>query len=149
MSNNLLAGKKGIIFGALDEKSMAWRTALRAHEEGAQIVLTNAPVALRMGEINKLAEQVNKWGKFDAVIRRQPILEFFLSIAAPDDAIDRDGLRELQLHPTRARLVGNPTVTVPDAAVVDVRELMDRGVVVAGRCRFCPNACQGDVPPIR
>ncbi|MET0299985.1 MAG: SDR family oxidoreductase, partial [Flavitalea sp.] len=59
MSYNLLKGKKGIIFGALDDKSMAWRTALRAHEEGAQIVLTNAPVALRMGEINKLAEQVN------------------------------------------------------------------------------------------
>jgi len=59
MANNLLKGKKGIIFGALDEKSIAWRTALRCHEEGAQLVLTNAPVALRMGEINKLAEQVN------------------------------------------------------------------------------------------
>ncbi|MBI2730052.1 MAG: SDR family oxidoreductase [Sphingobacteriales bacterium] len=56
MSNNLLAGKKGIIFGALDEKSIAWRTALKAYDEGAQLVLTNAPVALRMGEINKLAE---------------------------------------------------------------------------------------------
>jgi enoyl-[acyl-carrier protein] reductase I len=56
MAYNLLAGKKGIIFGALDEKSIAWRTALRCHEEGAQLVLTNAPVALRMGEINKLAE---------------------------------------------------------------------------------------------
>ena len=58
MAYNLLKGKKGIIFGALDEKSMAWRTALRCHEEGAQIVLTNAPVALRMGEINKLAEAI-------------------------------------------------------------------------------------------
>jgi len=57
MSYNLLKGKKGIIFGALDEKSLAWKTALRCFEEGAQIVLTNAPVALRMGEINKLAEQ--------------------------------------------------------------------------------------------
>ena len=57
MSNNLLKGKKGIIFGALDEKSIAWKTALRCYEEGAQIVLTNAPVALRMGEIKKLAEQ--------------------------------------------------------------------------------------------
>jgi len=57
MGNNLLKGKKGIIFGALDEKSIAWKTALKCHEEGAQIVLTNAPVALRMGEINKLAEQ--------------------------------------------------------------------------------------------
>jgi enoyl-[acyl-carrier protein] reductase I len=59
MSNNLLAGKKGIIFGALDEKSIAWKTALKCHEQGAQIVLTNAPVALRMGEINKLAETVS------------------------------------------------------------------------------------------
>ena len=48
MANNLLAGKKGIIFGALDEKSIAWETALKCHEQGAQIVLTNAPVALRM-----------------------------------------------------------------------------------------------------
>jgi len=59
MSYNLLNGKKGIIFGALDEKSIAWRTALRCFEEGAQLVLTNAPVALRMGEINKLAEAVH------------------------------------------------------------------------------------------
>jgi len=57
MANNLLKGKKGIIFGALDEKSIAWKTALKCCEEGAQLVLTNAPVALRMGEINKLAEQ--------------------------------------------------------------------------------------------
>ena len=59
MSYNLLKGKNGIIFGALDEKSIAWKTALRCHEEGARLVLTNAPVALRMGEINKLAEKVN------------------------------------------------------------------------------------------
>lgn len=58
MSYNLLKGKKGIIFGALDEKSIAWKTAVRCHEEGAELVLTNAPVALRMGEINKLAELV-------------------------------------------------------------------------------------------
>ena len=56
MAYNLLKGKKGIIFGALDEKSIAWRTALKCHEEGASIVLSNAPVALRMGEIKKLAE---------------------------------------------------------------------------------------------
>ena len=58
MSYNLLKGKKGIIFGALDERSIAWKTALRCHEEGAELVLSNAPVALRMGEINKLAEAV-------------------------------------------------------------------------------------------
>lgn len=59
MSYNLLKGKKGIIFGALDDRSIAWITALRCHEEGASIVLTNAPVAMRMGEINKLADQIN------------------------------------------------------------------------------------------
>jgi enoyl-[acyl-carrier protein] reductase I len=59
MAYNLLQRKKGIIFGALDEKSIAWRTALKCHEEGAQIVLSNAPVALRMGEIKKLADAVN------------------------------------------------------------------------------------------
>ncbi len=56
MSNQLLKGKKGIIFGARDENSIAWKTAVKCHEQGAQIVLTNAPVALRMGEINKLSE---------------------------------------------------------------------------------------------
>ncbi|MBN8688761.1 MAG: SDR family oxidoreductase [Chitinophagales bacterium] len=56
MSNNLLKGKKGIIFGALDENSIAWKTAVKCYEQGAQLVLTNAPVALRMGEINKLSE---------------------------------------------------------------------------------------------
>lgn len=57
MSYNLLKGKKGIIFGALDEKSIAWKTAERAHEEGAEFVLTNAPIAMRMGTINQLAEK--------------------------------------------------------------------------------------------
>jgi enoyl-[acyl-carrier protein] reductase I len=59
MSNQLLKGKCGVIFGALDEQSIAWKVAERAHEEGAQIVLTNAPVALRMGAINELAEKLN------------------------------------------------------------------------------------------
>ena len=54
---NLLKGKRGIIFGALDSKSIAWKVAERAHEEGAKIVLTNAPVALRLGTISELAEQ--------------------------------------------------------------------------------------------
>ncbi|MFN5762242.1 MAG: enoyl-ACP reductase, partial [Sphingobacteriales bacterium] len=57
--NQLLKGKKGIIFGALDEKSIAWKTALACHAQGAQLVLTNAPIALRMGQINELAKQVN------------------------------------------------------------------------------------------
>jgi enoyl-[acyl-carrier protein] reductase I len=57
MANNILKGKKGIIFGALDENSIAWKVAERAHEEGAQIVLTNAPVAMRMGKINELGKK--------------------------------------------------------------------------------------------
>ena len=55
MSYNLLKGKKGIIFGALDENYIAWKTAERAHEEGAEFVLTNAPIAMRMGTIKDLA----------------------------------------------------------------------------------------------
>jgi len=56
MSYGLLKGKRGIIFGALDENSIAWKVALQCHAEGAIFTLTNAPIALRMGEINKLAE---------------------------------------------------------------------------------------------
>ena len=59
MSNNLLKGKKGIIFGALNEQSIAWKVAEKAHEQGAEFVLTNAPIAMRMGEIQKLAESCN------------------------------------------------------------------------------------------
>ncbi|MGB5314899.1 MAG: SDR family oxidoreductase [Robiginitalea sp.] len=55
MSHNLLKGKRGIIFGALDELSIAWNTAERAHAEGASFVLSNAPIAMRMGKINELA----------------------------------------------------------------------------------------------
>jgi len=58
MANKLLAGKKGLIFGALDESSIAWKVAEKCFEEGAAITLSNAPIALRMGEINKLAEKV-------------------------------------------------------------------------------------------
>ncbi|MAJ51004.1 MAG: enoyl-ACP reductase [Flammeovirgaceae bacterium] len=56
MAYNLLKGKRGIIFGALDESSIAWKVALKAHEEGAQFTLSNAPIAMRMGEINKLGK---------------------------------------------------------------------------------------------
>jgi enoyl-[acyl-carrier protein] reductase I len=57
MGHNLLKGKRGIIFGALDEFSIAWKTAERAHEEGASFVLSNAPIAMRMGKINELADK--------------------------------------------------------------------------------------------
>ncbi|HTN46916.1 MAG TPA: SDR family oxidoreductase [Flavipsychrobacter sp.] len=59
MAHNILEGKKGIIFGALDERSIAWKTAQRAVAEGAQIILSNAPIALRMGKINDLAKECN------------------------------------------------------------------------------------------
>lgn len=76
MAYNLLKGKKGIIFGALNDMSIAWKVAEKAHEEGAKFVLTNAPVALRMGEIDKLAKQTG-------------------SEVIPADATDVDALEEL------------------------------------------------------
>jgi enoyl-[acyl-carrier protein] reductase I len=56
---NLLKGKRGIIFGALDENSIAWKTAERVHEEGGIFVLSNAPAAMRMGTIDQLALKTN------------------------------------------------------------------------------------------
>ncbi|MEL6970241.1 MAG: SDR family oxidoreductase, partial [Bacteroidota bacterium] len=58
MGNNLLAGKRGIISGALDDQSIAWKVAERCVEEGAQITLTNAPVAMRFGAIKELSEKL-------------------------------------------------------------------------------------------
>jgi enoyl-[acyl-carrier protein] reductase I len=55
----LLKGKKGIIFGALDERSIAWRIALACKREGAEFVLSNAPIALRLGTLNALSEDCN------------------------------------------------------------------------------------------
>jgi enoyl-[acyl-carrier protein] reductase I len=60
MPHNLLKGKKGIIFGALDEKSIAWVTAERVYEAGGRFVLTNAPIAMRMGGIEDLAQKCGK-----------------------------------------------------------------------------------------
>ncbi len=57
MAYNLLKGKRGIIFGALDPDSIAWKVAERAHEEGAKFTLTNTPLALRFGQLNELAEK--------------------------------------------------------------------------------------------
>lgn len=59
MSNQLLKGKRGIISGALDANSIAWKVAQRCHEQGATFTLTNAPIAMRMGEIKKLSEETN------------------------------------------------------------------------------------------
>jgi len=76
MSNNILKGKRGIIFGALDSKSIAWKVAEHAHNEGAKFVLTNAPIALRMGTINELATKTD-------------------SIVIPADATSIDDLKSL------------------------------------------------------
>ncbi|UQD57739.1 enoyl-ACP reductase [Flavobacterium sp. K5-23] len=59
MMYNLLKGKRGIIFGALDENSIAWKTAERVHEEGGVFVLSNAPAAMRLGDIDVLAKKTN------------------------------------------------------------------------------------------
>ena len=59
MAYNLLKGKKGIIFGALDEKSIAWKVAEKSFEEGAIFTLTNTPTAMRFGQINELAKKCN------------------------------------------------------------------------------------------
>lgn len=66
MAYNLLKGKKGIIFGALDDKSIAWKTAIKAYEEGAQLILTNAPIAMRMGTIHELSKLVGDAPVFGA-----------------------------------------------------------------------------------
>lgn len=76
MAYNLLTGKKGIIFGALNEMSIAWKVAERAVEEGAQVVLSNTPMALRMGDTNQLAEKLN-------------------SIVVPCDATEVDDIENL------------------------------------------------------
>ncbi|MFZ1679069.1 MAG: SDR family oxidoreductase [Saprospiraceae bacterium] len=59
IQHQLLAGKRGVIFGALDEQSIAWHVATQCVAEGARITLTNAPVAMRFGTIQKLGEQLN------------------------------------------------------------------------------------------
>ena len=59
MTHNLLAGKRGIVFGALNEDSIAWKVAVKAVEEGATITLSNTPMALRMGELDELSKQLN------------------------------------------------------------------------------------------
>ena len=59
MTHNLLKGKRGIIFGALNEESIAWKVAVKAVEEGATITLSNTPMALRMGQLDALGKQLN------------------------------------------------------------------------------------------
>jgi enoyl-[acyl-carrier protein] reductase I len=76
MSYNLLKGKRGIIFGALNEHSIAWKVAERAYEEGATFTLTNVPIALRMGDTQLLADKCN-------------------TVVIPADAVNLDDLENL------------------------------------------------------
>ncbi|MBL29838.1 MAG: enoyl-ACP reductase [Flavobacteriaceae bacterium] len=59
MSHKILEGKKGIVFGALDENSIAWKTAEAINDAGGKIILTNAPIAIRMGNIKELSEKID------------------------------------------------------------------------------------------
>ncbi len=59
MSYKILEGKKGIVFGALDQNSIAWKTAEAINDAGGKIILTNAPIAIRMGNINELSEKID------------------------------------------------------------------------------------------
>lgn len=59
MSHNLLKGKRGIIFGALNNMSIAWKVAEKAVEAGAIITLSNTPIAVRMGEVDELSAKLN------------------------------------------------------------------------------------------
>lgn len=92
MVNNLLTGKKGIIFGALNDKSIAWKVAERAYGEGAEFVLTNAPAALRLGEINFLAKKCNAT-VIPADATNMDDLEALFSIA-----LDKYGKLDFILH---------------------------------------------------
>ena len=58
MTHNLLQGKRGIIFGALNEESIAWKVAEKAAAEGAQITQSNTPLALQNGRLDKYAEKI-------------------------------------------------------------------------------------------
>ena len=59
MSYGLLKGKRGVVFGALNEQSIAWKVAVKAVEEGASITLSNTAIAIRMGQVKDLAKQLN------------------------------------------------------------------------------------------
>ena len=92
MENNILKGKKGIIFGALDSSSIAWKTAESVFNEGGEFVLTNAPVSIRMGSINELAEKT----KSEVVATDATSLEDLENLI--NIAIDKFGKLDFILH---------------------------------------------------
>jgi enoyl-[acyl-carrier protein] reductase I len=112
---NLLKGKRGIITGALDQNSIAWKVAEKAHEEGAEFVLTNAPIAMRMGEINALAEKTgSKIIPADATsvedltnlyTQSQEILGGKIDFRTPLDRNERK-------HPQERSLIRSPTTII-------------------------------------
>jgi len=86
MTYNLLKGKKGIIFGALDEKSIAWQIALKAYEEGAEFTLSNTPIGMRYGTIDELAKVCN-------------------TIVIPADATNVNDLEQVFIQPMKLLIV--------------------------------------------
>jgi enoyl-[acyl-carrier protein] reductase I len=92
MENNILKGKKGIIFGALDSSSIAWKTAESVFNEGGEFILTNAPVSIRMGSINELAEKT----KSEVVAADATSLEDLENLI--NIAIDKFGKLDFILH---------------------------------------------------
>jgi enoyl-[acyl-carrier protein] reductase I len=92
MENNILKGKKGIIFGALDSSSIAWKTAESVFNEGGEFILTNAPVSIRMGSINELAEKT----KSDVVAADATSLEDLEKLI--NIATDKFGKLDFILH---------------------------------------------------
>ena len=91
-SHNLLKGKKGLIFGALDERSIAWRVALACHREGASFTLTNAPIALRFGALDKLAEETGSQVIPCDVTDYQQVLDLV------DATVENEGKLDFVLH---------------------------------------------------
>ncbi len=91
-SHNLLKGKKGLIFGALDERSIAWRVALACDREGASFTLTNAPIALRFGALDKLAEETGSQVVPCDVTDYKQVQDLI------DTAVDKHGKLDFILH---------------------------------------------------
>ena len=104
MAEHLLKGKKGIIFGALNDQSIAWKTALQAHSQGAELVLTNAPVAMRMGEIHELAKQVGDAPVVPADATSVEDLTNLFESFRHTIGVDSDNVDNLSLANTRSRL---------------------------------------------
>src|SRR5690625_7392956 len=108
MGNNLLKGKRGIIFGALDDQSIAWKVAEHCVNEGAAITLTNAPVALRFGSVSELSEKLNA-----------PLI--------PADATKEEDLENL-ITESRERLGGKVDFVVNSVGMsVDLRKQLEDG----------------------